>query len=372
MAITALGLQNHPQVQPFVIDGVVPPDFPHKIAVELIYRCDAVTQYRDVAQVTRPPPTVPFPPAPIVHASLDAPGPMPAASASSACGSGASGSGGPVSGAGLESASSSSFSGLAATAPGHAHASSSAPLPDTSGEPSGIRVDDASPLAVLLLGKYADKEPEANVSDKLAEILTKYRHEHFKKSHESTHVLSVAISALAFELPFAPFDNVVQPKYDVSARLLETLKGSGLSLDSIVNQAELVHELPSIAASADVDTMTAAMMPKPSTSKSMFESGHVFFRVVELFARGIASGPAAKTFNSDDVVVKMLPLFVVDTGSKACVVCEPSETKCHLVTNHDLTNTLSAATRWTRRGNVCYVIRDLNVIDTIQALRRRQ
>ena len=57
--IVQLGLQSHPRVEPFVVDGDVPADFPHKVAVEVVYRCDIESQFRPLANFCGQPPLVP-------------------------------------------------------------------------------------------------------------------------------------------------------------------------------------------------------------------------------------------------------------------------------------------------------------------------
>ena len=71
--ITTLCLQMHPRVEDFLPEGEMPSDFPHKVAVECVYRCDVNSQFRALPNMLGSPPTVPPQDAACAGALQDAP-----------------------------------------------------------------------------------------------------------------------------------------------------------------------------------------------------------------------------------------------------------------------------------------------------------
>jgi hypothetical protein len=366
-AIRTLKLEHHPRILDFHVDDAMPRDLPHKVAVEVIYRCDLLTQFADEPYVEEPPSPPSDPPDAFDHGGGggvgDHSGGRPFDPAQYPDGD----PGGVPTplfppGAADESGAVPAVEPLDAAPPEaphlHVHvegadaaiASEAAVIPPIAALPH-VAVDDDMMLLALIghVDGAAVVAPEL-VVDIVADapvaiapvgfvesICRAHALPHFRSAASFSKIYSLHVSSFHTGLPFKSFDAVMKPPLRLTPDFEDLVSRSGLNVGRIVCRASSSFDVEEFAMEADVGVMfdkdsadSAAIAGEVRT-----DVGNVFFRLSEMEPAKICTGGRTH-LTSDSVVVKFLSVVCVDSEKHEVIVVEPSHVEQHVFDRHDI------------------------------------
>jgi hypothetical protein len=380
-SIKALQLDMHPRIVQFHIEGSLTSDFPHKIAVEVIYHCDLLTQFMGTPQMDipapRPPAPLPLEPPVACGGRSDAPGraepeddldqmfylfgpdDADATLGDAMLGDATLGN---------------------ATPPLPGSATPPAPCADAAEEErpaappelgrEGAVWDDDQPL----LDMFAVSSPAVEVAsvivldsewttqDALATFRGAYSFDHFRKAVKAWEILSLPISSFDSTLQLKSFSEVMRPKLTMSPKLLDLFSRSGLDISAITAHAAVFYDIPTIVDETDVGVLmeTADDVSEPATGVlPRTLNGNVFFRVVETDPSKIlqAADTQAKIGN-DDLIIEVVTVCFVDMESKFVVIAEPEHPQHYIFDRLEFDSCCQSIRMWNCDPKERYAVPD--------------